>query len=110
MCYGMQKWQRNISSTFLFHFIVLAQDLGEVFKPIPDFLGIFRDPHSKYLFNISTTSILFDYNLGETISREMEAELRYLYDSLFVDLPAMVSEESTTGAGAIIEVLLRYRG
>ena len=91
------------------YILEVSKDVGKLFKGVADYLGVFKDPKSPYLFNISSDSIIFDRDIGQRFSEKLSQKCAPFFgNSLYMSQTALdVSENSTKGAGPVIKELVQ---
>ena len=89
----------------LFFFLELNNEVGTVYRAIPDFLGIVKDANSQFLFNISTSSLIWNLTTWGVVGENLQRKCGYylnaneVFDSLVTDaLP-----DSSKSAGPLVK-------
>ena len=85
----------------------LESDLGTVFKPLADSLGIYKDPRSYQMFSIAQNSIIMNSTIGQRMAEVLGVECGHVVQSYTFEMQSLMSPESMQGVGVVLEQMER---
>ena len=82
----------------------LRRDVGKLLKGVGDYLKVFKDPNSPYVFNILPDSIIFDRNVGRKFGDKLFQKCSsFLSGISAISGLSNLYRNSTKGVGIILK-------